>query len=126
MTTLEQRFQQQIENAVAELLSGMRAAAIAALERALAAPEVRTKPKEKAAARTRDSRVRRRTSSEIEALTDKLYQAIVAQPGETMKTLCRELGDKPAALQIAVARLRRVRRIRTAGERTLTRYFPMA
>jgi hypothetical protein len=42
-----------------------------------------------------------------------------------MTTLAPQVGAPPRALHRAVARLKRVGRVRTVGQRQHTRYFPM-
>ena len=54
-----------------------------------------------------------------------LYAVLCRNPGETMTTLAPQVGAPPRALHRAVARLKRVGRVRTVGQRQHTRYFPM-
>ena len=129
MTTIEQRLQQQIENAFHEYMLAGRAAAMTALERAMAAASSaaaeRSKP---AATRGRDasSTGKRRTASELATLSEQLYEVIATHPGEGMIVLSGRMGLSGPQLQRAVARLRGTERIRTVGVRQQTRYFPRA
>jgi hypothetical protein len=69
---------------------------------------------------------KRRTASERAALSEQLYEAIAASPGEDMVALSERLGVSGPQLQRVVARLRAGNRIRTVGTRQLMRYFPRA
>lgn len=118
MTTIEQRLQQQIESALREHMLAGRTAVMTALERgraaASSAPAERTKP---AATRPRDasSAGKRRTASELAALSEQLYEVIATHPGEGMIALSARMGVSGTQLQRAVARLRDAERIRTVG-----------
>ena len=59
------------------------------------------------------------------ALGERIYQAVYAKPGETMLVLAAELGATTRELQRPMALLKRTGRVRSAGARHLTRYFPM-
>ena len=129
MTTIEQRLQQQIENAFCEYMLAGRAAAMTALERAMAtassAAAERSKP---AATRARAALTtgKRRTASELAALSEQLYEVVATHPGEGMIALSARMGVSGPQLQRAVARLRGAERLRTVGVRQQTRYFPRA
>jgi len=47
-----------------------------------------------------------------------------ARPGESMTTLAEEMGMPMSALQRPMAKLRTEGRVRSVGQRHLTRYFP--
>ena len=117
--TLEE-LQQQIERLVREHLAGQRGAATAAVERAfasLAAPRVAHVP--------RSTSGRRRARSEMSELADRLYAAVRAKPGETITVIAAEVGQTAKALHRPMAHLKQAGRVRSAGQRHLTRYFPM-
>lgn len=117
----------QIEDLIADFLEGHRAAASAAasaaVQRAFAgAPSVR-RP---AAPRKAPTEIApRRSVDEVTALSDRLYAAICAKPGEAMVVLAPVVGATPRALSLPANRLKRAGRIRTVGQRQATRYFPM-
>lgn len=69
---------------------------------------------------------RRRTAAEIAARAEQLYHAVCAKPGETMAVLAASVGAPARELERPMACLRRNGRVRSAGLRHLTRYFPMA
>ena len=66
----------------------------------------------------------RRASAEVAALGERLYEAVCAQPGETMSVLAPELGKTPRELHRPMMVLRRAGRVRSVGQRHQTRYFP--
>jgi hypothetical protein len=125
MTTNEQRLQQQFDRAIQEYVAASQASAMAAMERAFCAmgPHPRTKS---GAAGVRGPRKasKRRTASELTALSEQLFNVIAAQPGEPIGTLSAQLNTSAKTLERAVARLRQDGRIRTVGERQRMRYFP--
>jgi|SRR5262252_1659583 len=122
-TTDTQGLEQQIEELVRQHIAACRDAAAAAVERAFGAASN---------AQTKTPRVRkrkgfvRRAPDQMSALSERLYQAVCAKPGETMSVLAPLVGAAPRELQVPGARLKRAGRIRTVGQRQLTRYFPMA
>lgn len=67
----------------------------------------------------------RRSPDEMTVLSERLYAAICAKPGESMAVLAPTLGATPRALQVPAFHLKRAGRIRTVGQRRATRYFPM-
>ena len=69
--------------------------------------------------------LRRRPSAEITALSERLYQAVCAKPGETMAVLAGDLGASARQLNRPMTQLKRVGRIRSVGQRHQTRYFPL-
>jgi hypothetical protein len=69
---------------------------------------------------------RRRRTSELAQLAERLCDAVRACPGETMTVLAGRVGEKPRALNRPMLQLKRAGRVRSAGERYLTRYFPMS
>jgi hypothetical protein len=42
-----------------------------------------------------------------------------------MTVIAARVGEKPAALHLPMQQLKEAGRVRSAGERSLTRYFPM-
>jgi predicted transcriptional regulator len=58
-------------------------------------------------------------------LAEQLYQAVKAWPGETMRVLAARVGGKPRAVHRSMLHLKATGRVRSAGERNFTRYFPM-
>jgi DNA-binding IclR family transcriptional regulator len=55
----------------------------------------------------------------------KVLEAVQACPGETMTVIAARVGEKPRALHRPMMRLKEAGRVRSAGARNFTRYFPM-
>lgn len=125
--TLE-HLQTQIELLVREHLAALRVAATAAVERAFAsvAAPPRTMPAKRrpgpSAPRTHG---RRRPPTEVAGLAEQLYEAVRANPGELMAVIAAHIGQTPRALNRPMQHLKSAGRVRSAGERGFTRYFPM-
>jgi hypothetical protein len=110
----------QIEQLVREHLAAQQIALKAAVERAFAAAAV---PPRLSSGRA--SYVRR-APSRVAELAEQVFEAVEACPGETMATIAARVGEKAMALSRPMVHLKRAGRVRSAGERNLTRYFPMA
>jgi len=115
-----------IESLVASYIDEVRHAAQQALERSLSrrgATGRRTKgngdrpPAAKLA-------TKRRTTAELDEACEQLWALVRARPGESIATLAEEMGAAPGSLQRPMAKLRTQGRVRSVGERHLTRYFP--
>jgi len=120
-TNLTEGLQRQIERLVREYLAAQQRAALAPVERAFA-------PAAPARAQARPARPalrRRRRTSELAQLAELLCEAVRACPGVTMAVLAARMGEKPRALNRPMLHLKSAGRVRSAGERHLTRYFPM-
>lgn len=59
-------------------------------------------------------------------LCERLFEAVRACAGETMTVIAARVGQEPRMLNRPMLHLKRAGRVRSAGERNLTRYFPMA
>jgi hypothetical protein len=124
MTNTASELERQIEQMVAAHVAALRKAAQGAVERAFAgasaaAPTV---------ARPRAARAvgKRRAGSELSELAERFFEALRRKPGETMVVLSGEVGASPRELQRAVGRLREAGRVKTVGERSAMRYFPLS
>jgi hypothetical protein len=122
MTNTTESLSEQIEQLVREHIEASRRAAAAAVERAFASDTtgLRSQP---ARARTRTPG-RRRATTEVAALGERLYQAVCTQPGEAMAVLGPALGKTPRELHRPMMVLKRAGRVRSVGQRHQTRYFP--
>jgi hypothetical protein len=98
----------------------------AAVERAFSAAIVESRKRPNVAERAASDRTRSRTPEEMAILGEQFYQAVCANPGETMITLGGQVSATAQSLRNVVKRLKRERRIRSAGQRQETRYSPMA
>lgn len=127
MQTLDQQLEREIEKLVRAHLEACRRAATAAVERAFAAAMKNEPAPVQGRTKTTPRAARpRRSPEELAALTEKLYTAVCATPGETMAVLAEQLKMRPRSLQIAATRLKRAGRVRTVGQKQHTRYFPMS
>jgi hypothetical protein len=117
---------QQIEHLVEDFIAGGRLAATKAVDRAFASARTQSPAKRPSRSeRARRPTSRRRSPEEMAKLSERLYDAVCANPGETMSVIAPVVGANPRELQPVAARLRRDGRIRTVGQRRFTRYFPM-
>lgn len=132
MTTKSiEQFQNQIEQLVREHLVAHRSAATAAVERAFASvmatasarasPSARPSPSARASPRSQG----RRPPAEVAGLAEQLYAAVCANPGELMTVIAAYVGKTADALHHPMQHLKRAGRVRSAGQRGFTRYFPM-
>lgn len=117
--------QNQIERLVRAHLAAQRDAATRAIERAFASVAVTTTPAPAKVRRARRQQGRRRPPDEVGDLAQRLFDAVRAAPGETMTVFAAQLGQTPRALNRPMSNLKRAGRIRSAGQRNYTRYFPM-
>jgi hypothetical protein len=60
------------------------------------------------------------------AVSEKLYRAVCARPGETMAVLAADLDAPVLGLQRPMMHLKQAGQVRSVGQRNMTRYFPMA
>lgn len=120
-TKIPETLEAQIERLVREHLAGQQLAARAAIERAftLVAPAQRNRSRRRAA-------YRRRPPTEVAEVAEQLLEAVRACPGETMTVIAARAGASPRVLHRPMKHLRDAGRVRSAGERNSTRYFPMA
>nr|WP_240672847.1 winged helix-turn-helix domain-containing protein [Corallococcus coralloides] len=109
-----------IERLVREHLLAQQLLVRAAVERAFSALSVSPG----VATQRRRTGVRR-PSSAVADLAERLLEAVQACPGETMAVLTARMGEKSRALHRPMMRLKKEGRVRSAGERNATRYFPM-
>ena len=107
-----------IEQLVREHMVAQQVAAKAAIERAFA---MSAEP----AATRRCRTFVRRSPTKVAELAEQLFEAVEACPGETMTVIAARVGEKPRALQRPMTHLKGAGRVRSAGERNFTRYFPM-
>lgn len=119
-TTIEQ-LEKHIEQVIRGHIAECRRRAAAAVERGFASARARPT----AARGTPRQLGRRRTPDEISGLGERLYQAVCAHPGSTMATLAPVVGAASRELSRPAELLKRSGRVRSAGQRHTTRYFPM-
>ena len=123
MTKTNEDLGKQIEALVAEHVAATRRLAWEAVERAFGVGGgVKADPVRAVKA---PGGKKRRASADLAALGERFYRTLCARPGETMTVLATEVGVSARELHRAVARLKQAGRVRTVGERSATRYFPL-
>ncbi len=127
MTNTTVELERQIEQMVTAHVAALRKAAQGAVERAFATASAAA-PAVAPSSRPRAARAagKRRAGSELSALGERFFEALSRKPGETMGVLSAEVGASPGELHRAVSRLREAGRVRTIGERSRMRYFPLS
>ncbi len=116
MKTIQTRIDEHVDAFVGTLQQLVREVAVEALQRRLGAPR---------GAKRRRQTSSRRSTEEIGALTEALYEAICAQPGELMATIGQAISRGPRELALCAHRLIAAGRVRKTGQRQHTRYFPV-
>ena len=122
-TTSPQGLGERIERLVQEYISATRIAAHAAMDRAFACNAEAT-VKGRRASKPRRSGTRR-ASSDVTALSERLYEAVCANPGKAMTVLAPLVGGSARELWRPMTLLKQAGRVRSVGMRTATRYFPI-
>lgn len=127
-------FNSQFETLLREQRAACRAAALSALDRVFPAEICTSASDSRASRRSRKvSRRRNRTSgktpprrtpAEMANLGERLFKAICAKPGQPRATLAGQLEVSPSELDRPMNHFRSSGRVRTVGQRHLTRYFP--
>jgi hypothetical protein len=115
-----------IEQMVAEHIAATRKAAQEAVGRAFGEASPAPRPRVAAGAAASGRNGKRRASADLVALGERFYGVLCRRPGEPMAVLAAEVGATAQELHRAVARLRQAGRVRAVGERSRTRYFPLA
>ena len=59
------------------------------------------------------------------AVGERLYQAVCSKPGESKAVLAGEVGMSPLELDRPMKHLKNTGKVRSVGQRHLTRYFPL-
>ncbi|MBK8010727.1 MAG: winged helix-turn-helix domain-containing protein [Deltaproteobacteria bacterium] len=116
-----------IEKLVSDLvqahLKETQATVMAAVMRGFGAPNSQIKLTPSRQMKARSFRGRRSTA-DVSMLAERLYELICERPGELMVSFSAELGKTARELYGPMTALKNSGRIRTAGERNRTRYFP--
>jgi hypothetical protein len=116
--TLSEQIQQLVRAHIEATRRDANEAVARAFSSAFAAPRASAGP------RPRRVTGSRRGAAALSALGDRLYEAVRAQPGETMAVLAPELGCTPRELHRPMAALKEAGRVRSVGQRHQTRYYP--
>lgn len=124
-TASNEELAMRIEQLVREHIAATRLAAQEAVERAFGAAKA-PQAKSRRPSSANPSALRApRTAGEASALGERLYAAVCANPGVGMAALAKEVGFSVRQLSRPMMRLKRAGRVRSVGERNLTRYFPL-
>jgi acyl-CoA reductase-like NAD-dependent aldehyde dehydrogenase len=126
MTNTTSELERQIEQMVAAHVAALRKSAQGAVERAFAAASATAATVMPSRPRAARAASKRRAGAELSALGERFFEALSRKPGETMLVLSAEVSASPRELHRAVARLREAGRVKTVGERSAMRYFPLA
>lgn len=117
-----------IESLVASYIESVRDAAEQAVARGLVSREASKRRPSPAthttSATSRSTTPPRRTATELEDVCDALSERVRAQPGASMVELAEQMGADAGSLGRPMAKLRAAGRVRTVGQRHLTRYYP--
>lgn len=122
MTTRIEQLSERIEQVIKEHLAESQRAAANAMARAFGEPSGGSRRERPAP----PSETRRRPRAELAALGEQFYRAVCAKPGETMAVLAADIGLLPGELHRPVTHLKSMGQVRSVGQRSFTRYFPMA
>ena len=126
ITVLEASVEALIQQQLAAYEAQLREALARTLAQARPGSPGRKEPKPKAVPARRASSTQRRSANEIDAFSARLFEAVESAPGETMAVLAPRLGVSAKELERPAARLKKAGQIRTVGERSRMRYYPMA
>ena len=118
MKTIEAK----IDHCVDELINSLNAIVG---EFALEALARRTRQTPKRAGKRRSADQPRREPEEVTELAEELYVQICKYPGETMVSLSRHMDVPAKTLSLPACKLAKAGRIKKAGQRQFTRYFPI-
>ncbi len=114
-----------IESLVSSYMDEVRVAAQRAVERSLTLGSARAPSKRSDTRRAAPrSATKRRSQTELDDVCEELCKLVRARPGAAMAALAEEMGMPMSALQRPMYKLRTEGRVRSVGQRHLTRYFP--
>lgn len=115
-----------IESLIGSYMAGVRQAAQEAVERALvrsASGGRPTRTGNRKAPRP-PTTTSRRTAAELAEACDALFEVVRAHPGASIVSLAEKIGTEARTLRLPMATLRSTGRVRSVGQRHLTRYYP--
>jgi len=118
MKTIAARIDDRVDDLISSLNALVGELALEALAR-------RTRQPPKHAVKRRSPAQPRREPEKVAVLTEELYAQICKHPGETMGTLSRHMKVPAKALSLPACKLAKAGRVKKAGQRQFTRYFPI-
>lgn len=114
-----------IESVIGSYMAGVREAAQQAVERALVRPAGgRPTRGGKRASSLPATSASRRTAADLAGVCDALCDVVRAHPGASIVALAEKMGAEAQTLRRPMATLRATGRVRSVGQRHLTRYYP--
>lgn len=115
-----------IESLIGSYMATVREAAEQAVERGLVRSAARQskRPGKTACSSAAPTSASRRTAEELAGACDALCEVVRAHPGASMVTLAERMGAEARTLRRPMATLRATGRVRSVGQRHLTRYYP--
>jgi hypothetical protein len=125
MKANEGNFGEEVKKAIGIILSATHEVAVAAIAQAFNVSEAIQPTAERSRTSSKKAVSPRILPEETRKLSEKFYQAVCADPGQTMMVLAPRLETIRDKLVKPVAHLKREGKIKTTGERHLTRYFPL-
>ncbi len=118
MKTIEARIDQRVDELISSLNALVGELALEAIAR-------RTRQTPKRTVKRPPPAQSRREPEEVAKLAEGLYAQICKLPGETMVTLSRHMNVPAKTLSLPACKLAKAGRIKKAGQRQFTRYFPV-
>jgi hypothetical protein len=118
MKTIEARIDQRVDDLINSLNALVGELALEALAR-------RTRQTPKRAGKRPSAAPPRREPEEVTELAEELYAQICKHPGETMVSLAGYMKRPAKTLSLPACKLAKAGRIKKAGQRQFTRYFPV-
>ena len=133
MITLEEQIKEEMTLAVERIVRVCKSATIRALElsftqignQPLKLPTVKPIKTNQPTSKNRKQSSPSRSSEEIATLSAKFLTVVQDNPGQLMSTLAPKLGLKANQLRVPATRLKATKKIKTIGNRSSTRYFPV-
>lgn len=114
-----------IESLIGSYMAGVREAAQHAMERAFVRSAAgRPTRSGKTGASLPPTSTNRRTAVALAGVCDALNEVVRSHPGASMVALAEKMGAEARTLQRPMATLRAAGRVRSVGQRHLTRYYP--
>jgi hypothetical protein len=113
-----------IESLIGSYMAGIRQAAQQAVERALVRSAGGRPSRGGKKGSSLSPSAGRRTATELAGVCDALLDVVRAQPGASMVALAERMGAEAQTLRRPMATLRATGRVRSVGQRHLTRYYP--
>ena len=118
MKNIEARIDQRVDELFNSLNALVGELALEALAR-------RTRQAPRPAGKRRSAAPSRREPEDVAELAEELYAQICKHPGETMVSLSQHMKRPARTLSLPACKLAKAGRIKKAGQRQFTRYFPV-